>query len=119
MNLRNYFPKSNYARILITTRLRDAKQKYGTGRDSAIHLDPLGGGEAKELLLLTADLEVAVGQEESVCELLQVCVHHWNTSDLPLNSPLGAALPSSGSRPSRRCDFQDPVDSSHWRVECW
>lgn len=71
MNLRNYFPKSNYARILITTRLRDAKQKYGTGRDSAIHLDPLGGGEAKELLLLTADLEVAVGQEESVCELLQ------------------------------------------------
>lgn len=52
INLREYFPRSDYARVLITTRLRDAQQHYGSARDSVIHLGPLSESEAVELLAL-------------------------------------------------------------------
>lgn len=74
MNLRDYFPKSPHARIVITTRLRETKQRYTTGPDSAIFLGPLSDFEAIDLLTRTADLgRTSPGSvREDVAELIQV-----------------------------------------------
>lgn len=71
INLRDFFPRSDNARILITTRLRDSHRNYGSGRNSAIHLGALTEDESVKLLTLTADIDPDVPQEGSISNLIQ------------------------------------------------
>lgn len=75
INLRDFFPRSDNARILITTRLRDSHRNYGSGRNSAIHLGALTEDESVKLLTLTADIDPDVPQEGSISNLVQVSMH--------------------------------------------
>lgn len=73
MNLRDYFPRSTFARIVITTRRRETKQTYTTGPDSDIFLGPLSEVEATDLLIGIADLDSANSTVlKDVAALIQV-----------------------------------------------
>lgn len=74
LDLREYFPRSTYARILITTRLRESEQNYGTGRGSEIHLGPLKENQAVELLLVTSRLDEGQFDNDTVQIIVRVSV---------------------------------------------
>lgn len=75
INLRDHFPKSLHARIVITTRLRETKQKYTTGCNSAIFLEALSVVEATDRLVRTAGLDAVNSTVQDVAELIQVCTY--------------------------------------------
>ena len=72
VNLRDYFPNSKHARILVTTRFRDAQPHYGSGPDSAIHLGTLSEDEAVDPLRRSAGFEPDDSlEQQSAVKLLQ------------------------------------------------
>lgn len=74
INLRQYFPKSDHARILITTRLSEKAKHWCPRRGSIMNLKPLSEEEAVELLVSTAHIseEAAARQEKPVVTLVNV-----------------------------------------------
>ena len=60
INLRGYFSHSDYARIIITTRLPEKARHYSQGLGSIIHLGSLSEEESVKLLLKMAHVPAAV-----------------------------------------------------------
>lgn len=70
MNLRDFFSHSDYARILVTTRLPNFK-RYGSGHGSSMELSPLSKEEAIDLFSRTAGLSEREASDMVVVTLVE------------------------------------------------
>lgn len=71
MNLRDFFSHSDYARILVTSRLRSFR-RYGSGHGSFMELSPLSKEEAIDLFSRTAGLSDREASDTAVVTLVEV-----------------------------------------------